>query len=174
MNAPGTAFVLSGGASLGAVQAGMLRALYERGITPDMLVGTSAGALNATFVASRPQTVTTANRLARAWCDIRREDVFPVELATLIGGVSSRRDHLVPDRGLRRVIGRHLDFDSLEHAPIPVHVVAFDLVGGTEVLLSSGPALEAVLATAAIPGVFPPVPWGDAHLVDGGVVNNTP
>jgi hypothetical protein len=63
---PRTAFVLSGGASLGALQVGMLRALYERGIAPDLLVGTSAGALNAAYVASRPQTVATASELTAA------------------------------------------------------------------------------------------------------------
>jgi NTE family protein len=171
---PRTAFVLAGGASLGAMQVGMLRALYERGVVPDMLVGTSAGALNASFVASRPQTVTTTNQLARAWRDLRREHIFPVELGTVFAGMSSRRDHLVPDRGLRRLIGQHVQMELLEDAPIPLHLVAFDLVAGREVLLSSGPVLEAVLATAAIPGVLPPVRWGDAHLVDGGVVNNAP
>ena len=169
-----TAFVLSGGASLGAMQVGMLRALYKRGITPNLLVGTSAGALNAAFVASRPQTVTTANQLARAWIGMQREEIFPVALRTFFGGVSSRHDHLVPDRGLRRVLRGLIDIESLEHAAIPLHVVAFDVLGGREVLLSEGPAVEALLAAAAIPGVLPPVPWGDQRLVDGGVVNNTP
>lgn len=169
-----TAFVLSGGASLGAMQVGMLRALYERGIAPDLLVGTSAGALNAAFVASRPQTVTTANQLARVWMAMRREEIFPVALRTLLSGMSSRHDHLVPDRGLRRVLGRHVEIESLEHAAIPLHLVTFDVMGGREVLLSEGPALEALLAAAAIPGVLPPVPWGERRLVDGGVVNNTP
>ena len=81
-----TAFVLSGGASRGAMQVGMLRALYERGIAPDLLVA-FPGALNAAFVATRPQTVTTANQLARAWAAMRREELFPVELRTLFSGV---------------------------------------------------------------------------------------
>src|SRR5512133_3697932 len=72
---PRTAFVLSGGASLGAAQAGMLQALYERGIVPDILVGTSAGALNAAYIASRPQTVTTARELGRIWRGLQREDI---------------------------------------------------------------------------------------------------
>ena len=74
---PRTAFVLSGGASLGALQVGMLRALYERGVVPDLLVGTSAGALNAAFVASRPQSRASIDQLARIWRDLHREDVFP-------------------------------------------------------------------------------------------------
>src|ERR1700692_2284858 len=71
---PTTAFVLSGGASLGALQVGMLRALYERHIVPDLLVGTSAGALNAAFIACRPQTVETADELAAVWRAVRREE----------------------------------------------------------------------------------------------------
>jgi NTE family protein len=171
---PRTAFVLSGGASLGAIQVGMLRALYERGITADLLVGTSAGALNAAFVASRPQTVATAQELARVWRGLHREDIFPVNPRTLIGGLANQRDHLVPDHGLRRLARRHLEIERLEHASVPLHLVAFDLRTGREVRLSDGPALEAVLAAAAIPGVLPPVHRDDELLVDGGVVNNTP
>jgi NTE family protein len=166
--------VLAGGASLGAMQAGMLRALYERGITPDLLVGTSAGALNAAFIASRPQTVATAAQLAHVWQALHRQDVFPIVPRTVIGGLANHRDHLVPDNGLRRLAGRHLQFERLEQAPIPLHLVTFDLLSGHEVRLSDGPALDAVLAAAAIPGVLPPVPRGNRLLVDGGVVNNTP
>jgi NTE family protein len=75
------AFVLSGGASLGAAQAGMLHALYERGIRPDLLIGTSAGAVNAAFIASREPTVQTARELAGVWRRLRRTDVFPVARA---------------------------------------------------------------------------------------------
>jgi NTE family protein len=174
MSAPHTAFVLSGGASLGAVQAGMLRALYERGITADLLVGTSAGALNAAFIASRPQTVQTAKALRRLWCDLQRDDVFPMSMRALVGGLCGRRDHLVPDAALRRLVGKYIEYDDLADAPTPVHVVAYDVAAGREVLLSEGPAIEAITASAAIPGVFPPVAIGDQRLIDGGVVNNTP
>ena len=173
-HAPRTAFVLSGGASLGAIQVGMLRALYERGITPDLLVGTSAGALNAAFVASRPQTVATAEELAGVWRAVHRDDVFPIDARTLIGGLTNHRDHLVSDRGLRRLARRHMQVVRLEDAAIPLHLVAFDVLSGEEVRLSEGPALEALLAATAIPGVLPPVPRGDRLLVDGGVVDNTP
>ena len=171
---PRTAFVLSGGASLGALQVGMLEALYERGIVPHVLVATSVGALNAAFIASRAQSVATARALGRVWRDLQREDVFPVSLSALVGGVCGRRDHLVPNRGLRRLITRYLEFDDLTDAPIPLHVVAFDLAEGREVLVSQGPALESVMGAASIPGVFPPMTVGDLRLVDGGVVNNTP
>lgn len=171
---PRTAFVLAGGASLGALQVGMLQALYERGIEPHLLVGTSAGALNAAFVASRRQTRATAKELARIWRGLRREDVFPVSMSTLIGGVRGRRDHLVPDRGLRQLVRRHLAFDDLADASIPLHVVTFDVAGEGEVLLSEGPAVEALVATVSTPGIFPPIELAGRRLIDGGVVNNTP
>src|SRR4030088_934072 len=78
---PKVAFVLSGGASLGAIQAGMLRALYERGIKPDVIVGTSAGAMNGAFIGSRPQTVATADALATVWRDLKRGEVCAMKPA---------------------------------------------------------------------------------------------
>ncbi|MEA2201655.1 MAG: hypothetical protein QOI89_2251 [Solirubrobacteraceae bacterium] len=169
-----TAFVLSGGASLGALQAGMLRALYERGITADLLVGTSVGALNAAFVASRPQTPQTALELAKAWRGIQRGDAFPLSLRTVVGGVSGQRDHLVPARGLRQIVERHVELDDLEDASVPLSLVAFDITTGTEAVLRDGPAADAIVAACSIPGIFPPVAIGEKLLVDGGVVNNTP
>jgi len=171
---PVTAFVLSGGASLGALQVGMLRALYERGIVPDFMVGTSVGALNATFVASRPQTVDTIDELAAVWRGLRREHVFPVRWRELVRGLVGRGDHVLSDSGVREIIVRHLTIARLEDVIVPVHLVAFELVKGEEVRLSRGPALEALLAAAAIPGLLPPVVRGNRRLVDGGVVNNTP
>jgi NTE family protein len=106
--APRTAFVLAGGASLGAMQVGMLRGLYERGVAPDLLVGTSAGALNAAFIASRPQTVATAEALAHVWRGLHREDIFPINPRMVISGLANHRDHLVPDTGLRGLAARHL------------------------------------------------------------------
>jgi NTE family protein len=152
----------------------MLEALYERDVVPDVLVGTSAGALNAAFIASRAQTTATARALGRVWRSLEREDIFPVNIGALVGGLCGRRDHLVPDRGLRRLVRRHVEFDDLSDAPIPLHLAAFDLTEGRELLLSEGPAVDSVVAAASIPGVFPPVAIGDRRLVDGGVVNNTP
>jgi NTE family protein len=168
------AFVLSGGASLGAIQVGMLRALYERGVAPDFIVGTSAGAINGAFIAARPQTVATAEALEAVWRDVRRGQVFPLNPLTGLLGFVGARDHLVPESGLRRLVGEHLEHCALEELPIPLHVVAVDVMTGEEVLLSEGPLLPAVLASAAIPAVLPPVPWGERMLMDGGVANNTP
>jgi NTE family protein len=168
------AFVLSGGASLGAIQAGMLRGLYERGIAPDMIVGTSAGALNGGFVASRPQTVETADELAGIWRGLRRGEVFPVNPLTGLLGFLGSSDHLVPESGLRKLIDRHVEVDLLESMPIPLHVVAVDVITGEELRLSAGPARDAILASAAIPAVLPPVMFEGRDLMDGGVANNTP
>jgi NTE family protein len=168
------AFVLSGGASLGAIQAGMLEALFERGIEPDLIVGTSAGALNGAFVASRPATPGAARELAAVWAGIRRGDVFPLRPLAGLMGFLRRAAHLVPLDGLCRIVDEHLEAERLEDLPVPLHLVAADVASGAEIRLSSGPLRDAVLASAAIPGVFPPVEVAGRLLMDGGVANNTP
>ncbi len=168
------ALVLSGGASLGAIQVGMLHALYERGVAPDLIVATSVGAVNAAFIASRPPTVATAEALADIWRRLRRDDVFPANLVSGLFGFLGRRSSLLPSTGLRRLLERHVEFGRLEDAPIPLHVIGVDVKSGCERRLSEGDAIEAVLASAAIPAVFPPVRWGTLELIDGGVANNTP
>lgn len=169
-----TAVVLSGGASLGAIQVGMLRALYERDIRPDLVVATSAGAINGAFIAAHPQTVKTADDLAAIWDRVRRGQIFPLNpLSGLLGFLGSRA-HLVADSGLNRLVAEHVEGEKLEDLPIPLHVVAVDVVTGEELLLSHGPVVEAVMASAAMPAVLPAVEWGDRQLMDGGVANNTP
>src|SRR5262245_17522983 len=115
---PLVAFVLSGGASLGSIQVGMLKALYERRVVPDVIVGTSAGALNGAFIASRPQTVATADALAEVWRGLRRNQVFPVNPLTGLLGFLGSRDHLVPASGLKRLITDHVERVRLEEMPI--------------------------------------------------------
>jgi NTE family protein len=169
-----TAFVLSGGASLGAIQVGMLEALYERGITPDLIVGTSVGALNGAFIASRPPTLETVRELASIWRGLRRTKVFPINPLTGLLGFIGARDSLVPDAGVRRLIRHHIAVERLEDTLVPLHVVATDLLRGEDVRLSHGPLADAVLASAAIPGVLPAVEWEGRLLIDGGVANNAP
>lgn len=169
-----TAFVLSGGASLGAIQVGMLMGLYERGRGPDLIVGTSAGAFNGAFIGARPQTMATAESLAEIWRGLRRGQVFPLNPLTGVLGFFGAKDHLVPSSGLRRVIERQLTVKRLEQMPIPVHVIAVDVITGEEVRLSEGPVLDSLLASAAIPAVLPPVRVQGRVLIDGGVANNTP
>ncbi len=165
--------MLSGGASLGAIHVGMLLALADEGITPDLIVGTSVGAVNGGWIASRPDAAGIRG-LADLWLSLSRKDIFPAHPIAGLMGMLGRRTHLVPNTGLRRLLADKLEFARLEDAPIPLHVVATDVISGTDVLLSSGNAVDAIAASAAIPGIFPPVNIAGRDLVDGGVVNNTP
>jgi NTE family protein len=168
-----TAFVLAGGGSLGAVQVGMLRALGQAGVVPDLVVGASAGAINACHFAGAPSLAGVA-RLERVWRGLARSDVFPVSLLQGGLGALGLRRHLVDPARLRRLLAQHLPALDLARAAIPCHVVATDVTNGEEVVLSEGSAVEAVMASAAIPAVFPPVRLGSRDLIDGGIANNTP
>jgi NTE family protein len=169
-----TAFVLSGGGSLGAVQVGMLRALIARDVEPDLLVGASAGALNAAFVAGKGFTTSALDELSEIWCSLRRQDVFPFAPHRQLLALAGARPSLCAPDGLRRLITRHLDYDRLEDAALPMHVVATDVLSGNEVVLSTGDPVTAVLASSAIPGVLPSVTVDERVLFDGGVADNTP
>jgi NTE family protein len=169
-----TAFVLSGGGSLGAVQVGMLQALAEHHITPDVLVGASAGALNAAFVAGHGFDATTLQRLADIWTGLRRPDVFPFAPHRQLLALAGARPSLCSPDPLRRLVTTHLACERLEDTALPVHVIATDVLSGTEVVLSRGDATEAVLASAAIPGVFPAVTIDGQALFDGGIADNAP
>jgi NTE family protein len=168
------AFVLSGGASLGAIQVGMLRALLDDGVVPDTVIGTSVGALNGAFLASHGAVPETVEELATLWRGVRRGNVFPLEPFTGLLGFLGARRNLVPGGALRRLVARNLRHERLEDLPIALHVVACDVLTGEEVVLSEGPLVDAVLASTAIPGVLPAIEWDGRLLVDGGVVDNTP
>lgn len=168
-----TAFVLSGGAALGAAQAGMLLALAEAGIAPDLIVGTSVGAVNGAWLAAAPHAA-GMRALADLWRAIDSDDVFPRNPVTGLLGFLGRRRHLVPDRGLRHLVSSNVRFKRLEDAPIPLHVVVTDVLSGEDVCLHTGDTVDAVVASASIPAVLPPVRIGDRYYMDGGVVNNTP
>src|SRR5262245_2053950 len=122
--------VLSGGASLGAIQVGMLHALYEQGIAPDLIVATSVGAVNGAFIASRPPTVATAEALGEIWRKIHRDNAFPANLVTGLLGFIGFRSSLLPSTGLRSLLERHIEFERLEDAAISLHVIAVDLKSG--------------------------------------------
>jgi NTE family protein len=165
-----TAFVFAGGGSLGAVQVGMLRELMRYGLDADFVVGSSVGALNAAYFAAAPNAA-GVEKLACVWCSLRRHDVFPVTLRSLLRFVGGQ-DHLIDPSNLRLLIKRHVPFLNLEDASIPVHVIATNL-GGAAVCLSSGPAIERILASAAIPAAFPPVRIDNQYLIDGAIGSNT-
>src|ERR1041384_4178161 len=169
---PKTAFVFAGGGSFGAIQGGMLHSLASHGISADMVCGSSVGALNGAYYAGDP-TLAGIKKLEAIWRSLRREDVFPVTWRTLLGFLR-RRDFLVASDGLRRLINTHLPYRNLEDAKIPVHVVATDIISAETVVLSKGPACQAILASAAIPAAFAPVQWADLFLADGAISSNTP
>lgn len=168
-----TAFVLSGGGNLGAIQVGMLRALAAAQIQPDLIVGTSVGAINGGWIAGRGHDA-DLDELAAVWRRLRRSDVFPTRLLGGLRGFLGQTDHLFPDTGIRKLLQRELRFENLEDATVPFHVVATDITSGKDHLLSQGDAADAICASSAIPGVFPAVEIDGRALVDGGVVNNCP
>jgi NTE family protein len=166
-----TAFVFAGGGSLGAVQVGMLRTLLSHGVRPDFVVGSSAGAINASYFAAAPDLDGVA-ALARIWSGLRRSDVFPFTLVSALG-LLRHPGNLVDPSGLRHLIESNLPYRRIEDAAIPLHIMATNQQG-QPVRLSSGPVVEAILASTAIPGVFPPVEINGEALMDGAIAANTP
>ncbi|HZR38397.1 MAG TPA: patatin-like phospholipase family protein [Nevskia sp.] len=168
-----TAWVFAGGGSLGAVQVGMLKALVRHKLRPDLVVGASVGAINGAYFAGRPGAAGVA-ALEQIWRGIHQDDVFPVTLRSGVAVLVGHRNYLVDPSSLAELIGKLLPFERIEQARLPCYVVTTDIYNGHEVCFSEGDAKKAVLASASIPGVFPPVQYGDRYLVDGGVANNTP
>jgi NTE family protein len=170
---PITAFVFAGGGSLAAVQVGMLHELVAHGVRPDIVVGASAGAINAAYFANAPDNAGIA-RLEQLWSTIRRREIMPLSLRAMLAMLLFRRPSLISVDGIRKLLESNLDFGLIENTQLPLHIVATDNLSGSEVVLSRGPVVEAVMASAAIPGIFPPVRIDGRDLVDGGVTNNTP
>jgi NTE family protein len=166
-----TAFVFAGGGSLGAIQVGMLRALLAAGVRADFVVGASVGALNASYFANAP-TAEGIARLTAIWSGLQRSDIFPVSLSSIVG-LFRHPGNLIDPNGLRRVIESNLPTVKIEDARIPLYVMASD-VQGLPVSLSSGSTVDAILASTAIPGIFPPVEIDGEALMDGAVAANTP
>ena len=162
------AFVLEGGGSYGAAQVGMLHALLEAGIVPDLVVGTSVGALNGALLAAWPDPWRSLDDLAEMWRGVRRRDVLPVRPARALRALAGRASALVPNDGLGRLIDRWLPVSRLEQLAVPFAAVATDIVSGEPVVLRTGDARSALLASSALPGVYPPVRVGGRELVDGG------
>ena len=166
-------FVLGGGGSLGASQVGMLRALDERGVTPDLVVGTSVGSLNGAMIALHGGP--PIERLTAIWSAMTRRAVFPGGLLAQARSLQRNRTNLFPSDGLAAVVREYLGADTtFADCPLPLGVVTMDVATTEAVLLDEGPLLPAVLASAAIPGIFPPVQHDGRLLYDGGVVANVP
>lgn len=167
------AFALSGGGNLGAMQAGSMRALVEAGLGPDVLVGASIGALNAAFYATHPDHDGCV-RLEAAWRDLKRRDAFRFELSRAIVGFLGMRDHLVATKRLEQIIRDWLGIGRIEEATLPFAAVATDALTGEIVVMTTGDVASALLASAAIPGIFPPVLREGRWLVDGSLSAGCP
>jgi NTE family protein len=167
-----TAFVFAGGGSFGAIQVGMMHALAAHGVSADMVVGSSVGAINGAYYAGDP-TLKGILQLETIWRGLQRHDVFPVNWRTLFGFIW-RRDFLIPHDGIQKLIDDHLPFRNLQDARLPLHIVTTDIVSGNSVVLSEGPAAPAIVASTAIPGAFAPVRYKDRYLADGAISSNTP
>ncbi len=170
---PVTALVLGGGGTRGAVQVGMLQVLAEHGFVPDRIYGASVGAVNGAGFAGDP-TVEGVERITEVWRGIKSGDVYPQRLVHGPWQFLQQRPSVHPNTGLRRIIEAGLTFERIEDARVPFAAVAASLVDGSERWLTSGPAVEAILASAAIPAIFPPVEIEGHRLVDGGIVDNVP
>src|SRR3954447_7462821 len=165
---PREAVVLSGGGSLGAAQVGALQALFEAGIVPDVAVGCSVGALNAAYVAVDP-TADRLGELEQVWRALSRATIFPSGRFTVATRLAGRSDHLYSPEGLRALIQSCVTVADLAHTKIPVHVVTTDLRTGESAWWSEGDPVDVLLASACLPGIFPPVPLAGSVHVDGGV-----
>jgi NTE family protein len=170
---PRTAFVLGGGGNLGAIQVGMMRAVLERGIVPDALVGCSVGAINGAALAGDP-TINGVRRLEEVWASLQDDVICPAGRLSSIRLLATRSSSLQSNEGLRRLLETWLPYRTFEDAQLPLHVVACSLETGHDRWFSSGPVIEPILASAALPGVFPPVEIDGELLIDGGVVDNVP
>jgi NTE family protein len=166
-------YVLGGGGSLGAVQVGMLQALGERDLPPDIVAGTSVGSLNGAVLALEPKSA--ANRLSHLWARMRRDRVFPGGLLAQARTLQHTRTHLFPSSGLSTVITDFLGADlTFADLALPFAAVTTDIATARPHVLRDGPLLPALLASAAIPGIYPPVELGSLRLYDGGLVANVP
>ena len=181
----GTAFVFSGGGARGALHVGALRALLEYGVQPDMLVGTSIGAWNAAWLARMP-TLQGVEALAAAWrelqpaqallgCDphtsSRMRSLSGRLLFTALRRLMRGQSSLYSNAGMRQLLSHHLGDLTFEDLALPLRVIAADLTHGGRAVFRTGPVVPAVLASSAIPGIFPPVRIGDGIYADGGTVD---
>jgi NTE family protein len=171
--------VFAGGGAKAAYEAGLALVLRERGVVPTAVAGTSAGAINAVLLATGE-----AERLAELWRTIRREDVYAYRAPSVLGGllpgwfglqVVAHARGLLDPAPLRATLARHVDLERLRSAPVAVLIVATDLLSGTAQRFDNDSlTLDALVASATVPGLFPAVPTGDRLLVDGGVVQRAP
>lgn len=168
-----TAFVLGGGGVLGACEVGMLRALLEAGIEPDLVLGTSVGAINGAVFAAEPELEGVA-RLEKVWTELDARGVFEGSLFTRLGTAVRTRTHLHSNEALRLLLAEALGDARIEQLPLRFECVAASIERAAETWFAAGTALDAVLASCAVPGLLPPVEIGGEHYLDGGLVDSVP
>ncbi len=167
------AFVLGGGGLLGSHEVGMLRALLEAGVRPDLVVGTSVGAVNGVLVAADPSPA-AAERLHRLWLDLDSSGLFAGSVLGRLRTLARTRTSLHTDEPLRELLDRHLPVRTFAELRVPFQCVAASVERAAEHWFSSGPLTDAVLASCAVPGLLPPVRVGDGTYLDGGLVHSIP
>ncbi len=168
-----TAFVLGGGGVLGAAEVGMLRALFEIDVTPDLVLGTSVGALNGAMVARDP-TPTVIDRLTDLWQDASTaRAISDRPLRTMRRAVASRT-HLYSADFMKDRLVEEFGETTFEDLAVRFQVCAANIERAAEHWFTSGPLVEAIMASAAVPGLLPPAQVGDEHYLDGGIVNSIP
>ncbi len=165
------AFVLGGGGVLGASEVGMLAALDAAGVVPDLVVGTSVGAVNGAVVADGPAGA--ADRLRELWLGLSGDAVFGGSLGRLRDAARTRTA-LHGTAALRSLLRRHLTAERVEDLAVPFQCCAASIERAAEHWFDGGPLVDAVVASCSVPGLFPPARVGGEHFVDGGLVNSVP
>ncbi|HJQ46462.1 MAG TPA: patatin-like phospholipase family protein [Amycolatopsis sp.] len=167
------AFVLGGGGSLGAMQVGMLRALREHGLRPDLVVGTSVGSLNGAVLALEPGDA--IERLRKTWAHMTRQEAFPGGVFSQVRTLRHAKTHLFPNSGLSAIITEHLGAGTtFADLALPLGVVTTEVDTAEPFLIREGELLAPLLASTAIPGIYPAVEHEGHTLYDGGLVANVP
>lgn len=167
------AFVLGGGGLLGAHEVGMLRALVEAGVRPDLVVGTSVGAINGVVVAEDPTPAAVA-RLADLWLDLDSSDLFGGSVFGRLSTLARTRTSLHTDAPLRDALTSHLTARTFAELSVRFECVAASVEDAAEHWFTEGPLVEAVLASCAVPGLLPPVTVAGRTYLDGGLVHSIP
>jgi NTE family protein len=167
------AFVLGGGANLGAHEVGMLRALFEAGIRPDLVLGTSVGAVNAAVVAAFPG-MAAIERLEDVWLGLGSGGVFGASMRDRLATAARSRTHLYSSGPLRRLLEKALPVSRIEDLRLPFQCVAASIERAMDHWFTEGPLIDAVLASCAVPGLLPAVRIGAEHYLDGGLVDSIP
>jgi NTE family protein len=169
----GIAFVLGGGGVLGSHEVGMLRALVEAGIHPDLVIGTSVGALNGAFFAASPDA-DAVERLTKVWEAAGASDVFGGSILGRLSRLAKSRTHVHDSEPLRRLLLDLLQVELIEDLAVPFQCVAASIERAAGHWFTSGPIVPAVMASAAVPGLLPAVEIDGEHFVDGGIVDSIP